>query len=965
MTNNPIGSLWHKWDLHFHTPSSFEYENSSVSSTNIVECLLSVGVQVVAITDHHYIDVDRITELKRLSKGRLSVLPGIELRSELGAKPIHYIGIFSELANLEHLWDTIRGALGLTPEGIREKGGDDGVYVPIATAHELFSKLDGLISIHAGAKSNSIEGIANKEQFQRRIKFDITKNFIDILEIGQLKDVARYTNIVFPATGLELPLIIGSDNHNIENYTIPSPCWLKADPTFVGLRQVLNEPIDRVFLGDRPEILDHVENNKTRYIQSLNFSKRVNSTLEQKWFSDVSLELNYGLIAIIGNKGSGKSALADVLGLLGNCPHEESFSFLQEEQFRHPKDNKAENFDAILTWQSGTSTRKNLNDRFDPSSIESIRYIPQFHLDAICDELKGGKEGRFNEELKQVIFSRVPMEERLGKETLDQLIEFRTAESLEKIRMVLEQLRKATAEVVRLEEQSTDAYADNLKAELNAIVEEIKAHQSIKPAEVNRPDADPERQKEIEEITANIEQLSTKIQELDKQIEQNSQEINKFALNLERISKLRRKLDNFKEQFEALVSDISPDCDELGVSTGELVKLTIDLSKIDELEETFKSSKTELENNMEEQNDESPVKKKKLANEEIDKLRENLDLPNKEYQSFLQAKANWQKKEKSLIGDAETPGTLEYFRARLAELKKVPKKLVAAGEHQIECARQIFQEKKRQLSVYEELYAPVQDFINTHPLARERFGLEFRVSLVPNKFVERFLEFINQGRKGSFYGEDEGREVTQRILNSASFETKDGVMGFLIDVVDHLHYDRRDDKSQSMLVPDQLRQAYSPYQLYEYLFGLEYLEPRYVLRWEGKPLEQLSPGERGTLLLIFYLLIDNSRMPLVIDQPEGNLDNQTVFEVLVDCVKEAKKKRQIFIVTHNPNLAVVCDAEQVIHASLDKEQGCQLTYLSGALENAEICQKIIDVLEGTKPAIDNRVAKYRIIFDST
>ena len=104
---------------------------------------------------------------------------------------------------------------------------------------------------------------------------------------------------------------------------------------------------------------------------------------------------------------------------------------------------------------------------------------------------------------------------------------------------------------------------------------------------------------------------------------------------------------------------------------------------------------------------------------------------------------------------------------------------------------------------------------------------------------------------------------------------------------------------------------------------------------------------------------------MVIDQPEGNLDNQTVFQLVVDCVKEAKKKRQVFIVTHNPNLAVVCDAEQVIHASLDKEQGCQLTYLSGALENAEICQKIIDVLEGTKPAIDNRVAKYRIIFDST
>jgi len=115
--------------------------------------------------------------------------------------------------------------------------------------------------------------------------------------------------------------------------------------------------------------------------------------------------------------------------------------------------------------------------------------------------------------------------------------------------------------------------------------------------------------------------------------------------------------------------------------------------------------------------------------------------------------------------------------------------------------------------------------------------------------------------------------------------------------------------------------------------------------------------------LIFYLLIDDSKIPLVMDQPEGNLDNQTVYQLLVDCIKEAKNKRQLFVVTHNPNLAVVCDAEQIIHAFLDKEGGCQLRYTSGALENPEICKKIVDVLEGTKPAIDNRVAKYRIIFD--
>lgn len=100
-------------------------------------------------------------------------------------------------------------------------------------------------------------------------------------------------------------------------------------------------------------------------------------------------------------------------------------------------------------------------------------------------------------------------------------------------------------------------------------------------------------------------------------------------------------------------------------------------------------------------------------------------------------------------------------------------------------------------------------------------------------------------------------------------------------------------------------------------------------------------------------------MPLVIDQPEENLDNQTVFNILVPATKEARGRRQIIIVTHNPNLAVVCDADQVIYAHLDKQAGNKVTYTSGAIENPILNHKIIDVLEGTRPAFDNRDSKYQ------
>src|SRR3989338_2703602 len=98
-------------------------------------------------------------------------------------------------------------------------------------------------------------------------------------------------------------------------------------------------------------------------------------------------------------------------------------------------------------------------------------------------------------------------------------------------------------------------------------------------------------------------------------------------------------------------------------------------------------------------------------------------------------------------------------------------------------------------------------------------------------------------------------------------------------------------------VTEQIRKGKSVVALYDLIFSLEYLKPRYALRMSTKELHQLSPGERGTLLLVFYLLVDKDDIPLVIDQPEENLDNQTVYELLVPCIKEAKQQRQIFIVT--------------------------------------------------------------------
>ena len=94
-----------------------------------------------------------------------------------------------------------------------------------------------------------------------------------------------------------------------------------------------------------------------------------------------------------------------------------------------------------------------------------------------------------------------------------------------------------------------------------------------------------------------------------------------------------------------------------------------------------------------------------------------------------------------------------------------------------------------------------------------------------------------------------------------------------------------------------------------------------------------------------------------LDQPEENLDNESVFDLLVPYIRRAKKERQVILVTHNPNLAVVCDAEQIIHTTMNKKKST-IRYAWGSLEDVATNKRVSAVLEGTLPAFDVRNSKY-------
>nr|MBC8499479.1 AAA family ATPase [Candidatus Atribacteria bacterium] len=126
----------------------------------------------------------------------------------------------------------------------------------------------------------------------------------------------------------------------------------------------------------------------------------------------------------------------------------------------------------------------------------------------------------------------------------------------------------------------------------------------------------------------------------------------------------------------------------------------------------------------------------------------------------------------------------------------------------------------------------------------------------------------------------------------------------------------------------------------------------------NRPVEDLSPGQRSSAMLPLIVLSEVA--PLVVDQPEDNLDNRLVGQVLVNILAELKEKRQLIIATHNPNILVSGDSEQVVvlEAVSDKEGNVSA---QASIDDNDIIKTVIDIMEGGKRAFDARNARYGLI----
>ena len=328
-------------------------------------------------------------------------------------------------------------------------------------------------------------------------------------------------------------------------------------------------------------------------------------------------------------------------------------------------------------------------------------------------------------------------------------------------------------------------------------------------------------------------------------------------------------------------------------------------------------------------------------------------------------------------------------KARQARIKAIQSRIAAIGSEVERIGNEIVQiegpEKDRMTAAHQErlktylayfvnlnqehetlkdLYAPVSARLVGEAAAAQEQELEFSIRWEANldEWLERGSALFDQ-RKAIPYGRMEDlADAARRILRPAWISGEPERIRPAIE--EFLAEFRKPDPPPN----DYMRTGVTLQDVLEWLYEVEHVRLSYGLKYKGVELEKLSPGTKGIVLLILYLGMDVAdTRPLIVDQPDENLDNASIYELLTAYFKTAKKRRQIILITHNPNLVVNADSEQVIVAAAERrEDGLpHIMYQSGALENSlpedrGIRQQVCRIVEGGQDAFRKRERRYAL-----
>jgi hypothetical protein len=416
-----------------------------------------------------------------------------------------------------------------------------------------------------------------------------------------------------------------------------------------------------------------------------------------------------------------------------------------------------------------------------------------------------------------------------------------------------------------------------------------------------------------------------------------------------KLVELRGLLDDF-------VGEVKGDAEKfsLALQIDKIISYNISTESLDSemnrLEEGLQLLSKELDSNVEG----SLAKRSMELRAELEAIQIQLSEPQRKYAQYQSDLAQWNARKAEIIGTETAEDTLAWAEKEESRIAQSADNISSLEQERRELVVRLADTMNTLASALAELYQPAKKALQS--AAGSALPIEFRVTLQPEQFKERFLDFIHMGVRSSFQGQDHADAKVREMLGETNFNDSNAIANFVDQVLSGLRRFERDEVSEIIDLATLVKGGRSPVEVYDYVASLEYLRPAFELLFEGKNVAVLSPGQRGMVLLLFYLLVDPENIPLIVDQPEENLDNHTVVSYLTEAFRRARARRQLIVVTHNANLAVVCDADQVLHCTRGPAE--EFLYQSSPLERLESIDSLVEVLEGARGAFEQRGQKY-------
>jgi ABC-type transport system involved in cytochrome c biogenesis ATPase subunit len=986
MKNNyPRGSEWRKWDLHVHTPCSI-VENYGGDTEEAWDKFLDdleklpADFKVIGVNDYLFLEgYKRLCEEKEKNNRLKNIdllLPVVEFRIQKFAgtdfgplKRINLHVIFSESVKPEIIQTQFLNAI---IPSYQLSPGIDGFFwsgvISIESLEDLGKKIkesvpaekvdDYGIDLIEGFNNLNVneeklfEVLDNSSYFQGEYLVAIGKTEWDELKwtdssIAEKKDIINKADIVFTAASsagafhkakeklqdqsVNSLLLDCSDAHSFSDKEGEKDkigncfSWIKANPSFEGLKQIIYEPDVRIHVGDsHPESRD-----ENRIIKSIKIEN------SNGWFEEDEIPLNSSQVSIIGGKGSGKTALLDLIAFGADA-----WDGTAGESFLKKANRSLSGANVTLKWLGGDEVKHQIDKGLSQRDEPRVKYLSQKFVEDLCSNDQEGHE--LVKEIEKVVFEYIEETDKHGCADFNEL-------KHEKLDAIKEQRKSITREV-----EDINSY---ILKDIMFISSKDEKQQQLKELSKEKegllkqkPELNTEEEKQSEQKLQDLRQVKQTVDE----------NISLLKSKVDKTERIGLKLGSFQRQMDTFYSDIEQEL--IDIDLPETVRSNFkpifggDAEKL--LSDKLVELKTGIDALVGGDDDEYPTQKtQKAITKSISGYEGKLS----------EDKA---KQEKILKTQRRITSIYKEISKLEKEIKDIDEnrvqKLKGREEKRWESVKRYFENLKKEQEVLRALYRPLDDYLGVS--SEEKKSLSFYIQWVVDleKWAKNGEMLLNRTRKGAYRSEGDLLASAQEYLKSALEE------GDYDEYKKSLEKFRGTFETADYTLSGQLRDDVTLGEFDDWLYSLEHISLNYGIKYNDIELENLSPGTKGIVLLILYLEMDKYDVrPILIDQPEENLDNESVYKILTQYFREAKNRRQVILVTHNPNLVVNTDSEQVITATFlrNPSLGPRITYYSGALEDTNkstffsemgIRERVCEVLEGGEDAFHMREKKYNL-----